>query len=107
GGVYRLVMRSPEGVDHALQGVYMEVVAPERLVFTHVWLDRNGKPGKETLVTITFRSIGNKTELTLHQIGLDSAASRDGHRGGWNSTFDRLAGYLSDVDSNATSRTEA
>ena len=101
GGAYRIVMRSPEGVDHALQGIYKEVIAPERLVFTHTWLDANDKPGKETLVTITFSAIGDKTEITLHQTGFGSVASRDGHHDGWSSTFDRLSAYLSDLDSHA------
>jgi uncharacterized protein YndB with AHSA1/START domain len=87
-------MRSPEGIDHWLQGVYREVVEPERLVFTHVWLDAEGKPGKETLVTITFTERDGKTELTLHQTGFKTVESRDGHQKGWTSTFDRLADYL-------------
>lgn len=94
GGAYRICMRSPEGVDHWLQGVYREIVRPERLVFTHAWLDAEGKPGKETLVTITFTERGGKTELTLHQTGFKSVESRDGHKEGWTSTFDRLAEYL-------------
>ena len=96
GGAYRLCMRSPEGVDHWLQGVYREIVEPERLVFTHAWLDAQGKPGTETLVTITFTKRGGKTELTLHQTGFMSVESRDGHQGGWTSTFDRLAEYLAE-----------
>ncbi len=43
GGAFRICMRSPEGVDHWLQGVYREIVKPERLVFTHVWLDAQGR----------------------------------------------------------------
>jgi uncharacterized protein YndB with AHSA1/START domain len=94
GGAYRVCMRSPEGKDHWLQGVYREIVEPERLVFTHVWLDAAGNPGKETLVTLTFTERGGKTELTLHQTGFKSVASRDGHKEGWTSTLDRLAEYL-------------
>jgi uncharacterized protein YndB with AHSA1/START domain len=94
GGAYRLCMRSPDGIDHWLQGVYREIVEPERLVFTHVWLNAEGKPGKETLVTITFTERGGKTELTLHQTGFKSVESRDGHEKGWTSTFDRFAEYL-------------
>lgn len=97
GGTYRVCMRSPEGVDHWLQGVYREVVEPERLVFTHVWLDAAGNPGKETLVTITFADRGGKTELTLRQTGFKSVGSRDGHNEGWTSTFDRLAEYLQNL----------
>ena len=97
GGPYRVCMRSPEGVDHWLQGVYREIVEPERLVFTHAWLDAEGKPGNETLVTITLTERGGKTELTLHQTAFESVESRDGHRAGWTSTFDRLAEYLANL----------
>jgi len=100
GGAFRICMRSPEGVDHWLQGVYREVVAPERLVFTHTWLDAERKPTTETLVTITFAERGGKTDLTLSQSGFKSEESRAGHEGGWASTFDRLDEYLDGVRSN-------
>jgi len=98
GGEYKVCMRSPEGVDHWLQGVYTDVVPPERLSFTHTWLRADGTPGVETHVTLLFADHGNWTEVTLHQTGFDSVSSRDGHNGGWNSTFDRLAGYLAGLD---------
>ena len=44
GGAYRLCMRSPEGVDHWKRGVYREIVAPERIVFTFAWEDADGEP---------------------------------------------------------------
>ena len=94
GGNFRICMRSPEGVDHWLQGTYQEVVAPERLVFTHCWLNDEGQPGQETLVTITFTERAGKTELTLKQKGFKSVDSRDGHQGGWNSALDVLVDYL-------------
>ena len=94
GGAYRICMRSPEGVDLWLQGVYREVVRPERLVFTHSWLDTSGKPDQETLVTITCTERGQKTEITLRQTGFKSVESRDGHMLGWTSQLDGLAEYL-------------
>lgn len=96
GGKYRICLRSPEGVDHWVHGVYREVVPPERLVFTHGWLDEDGKPGKsnETLVTITFKERNGKTELHFHQTGFESVESRDGHGEGWNSQFDQFAEYV-------------
>ena len=97
GGGFKVCMRSTEGVDNWLQGVYREVVEPERLVFTHVWLDAQGKPGPETLVTMTFIEHGEKTELTLHQSGFKSVEARDGHRLGWTSNLDRLADYVARV----------
>lgn len=94
GGRYRICMHAPDGTEHWLEGVYREVVPPERLVFTHSWLDARMQPTIETLVTITFAERGGKTELTLRQTGLASPASRDGHEAGWTSTFNRLQDYL-------------
>jgi len=94
GGAFRVCMRSPAGAEHWKQGVYREVVEPERLVFTFAWEDAEGKPGHQTLVTVTFAEHGNKTELTLHQAVFESVARRDEHRRGWASTLERFAEYL-------------
>ena len=37
GGAWRACIRSAEGVDHWMRGVYREVAPPERLVFTFAW----------------------------------------------------------------------
>ncbi len=34
GGAWRIVMRSPEGVEYPMKGVFREIVEPERLVMT-------------------------------------------------------------------------
>jgi uncharacterized protein YndB with AHSA1/START domain len=94
GGTFRVCMRSPAGAEHWKQGVYREVVPPERLVFTFAWEDAEGKPGHQTLVTVTFAEHGDKTELTLHQAVFESVARRDEHRRGWASTLERFAEYL-------------
>lgn len=93
GGAWRCCMRSPEGVDYWLGGVYREIVEPERVVFTHVWED-DGRPGHETLVTVTFVEHEGKTKLAFHQAGFESIASRDSHQEGWTECLDRLADYL-------------
>src|SRR5467141_3348487 len=54
GGAFSACMRSPEGSDHRLRGVYREFVPPERLVFTHAWIDATGTRGPETIVTVFF-----------------------------------------------------
>ncbi len=98
GGTYRVHMRGPEGDDHWSQGVYREVVEPERLVLAGAWTDADGKPtSPETLLTVTFEEHQGKTKLTLHQAIFESVAARDSHRGGWNSSLDRLAAYLATV----------
>jgi uncharacterized protein YndB with AHSA1/START domain len=94
GSTYRFHMRSPEGTEHRSAGVFREVVEPERLVLTRAWVDAEGKPGHETLLTVTFADHGGKTLLTLHQEVFESVAGRDSHQGGWTSALDCLAEYL-------------
>ena len=94
GGAFRVCMRSPDGTEYWKQGVYREVAEPERLVFTFAWEDAEGKPGHETVVTVTFAEHGAKTRLTLHQAVFETVAARDSHQAGWTSTMERLAGYL-------------
>jgi len=94
GGAFRVCMRSPEGAEHWKQGIYREIVAPERLAFTFAWEDAEGKPGHQTLVTVTLADRGGRTELTLHQAVFEAVAARDDHRRGWTSTLQRFAEYL-------------
>ncbi len=94
GGPWRSCMRSPDGKDLWLGGVYREIVAPERLVFTHAWDDPQGNPGPETLVTVTFAERGGKTEMTFRQAVFQSLGERDGHQGGWTECFEKLAQYV-------------
>jgi len=94
GGAFRFCMRWPEGTDHWLRGVYREIVEPERLVFTWAWEDAEGKPGHETVLTVSFAEHGAKTKLTLHQAVFESVTARDAHQSGWTGGLDRLAEYL-------------
>ena len=94
GGAWRSCMRSTDGRDLWLGGVYREIVEPERLAFTHAWDDENGQPGHETLVTVTLADHGDRTELTFRQAFFESVEQRDGHQGGWTECFERLAAHL-------------
>lgn len=100
GGAWRLCMRRPDGVEHWLGGVYREIVAPERLVFTWQWEPGpapftdwvpGGVPLHETIVTVTLVDRHGRTELTLHQELFESAESRDSHDWGWGEALERLA----------------
>ena len=94
GGAFSACMRSPEGTEHRLRGVYREIVPPERLVFTHCWVDERGTPGPETLVTVILAERGGRTEMMFHQGLFASIAARDGHEQGWTSCFEQLAELL-------------
>lgn len=94
GGVWRNCLRSVEtGKELWQHGVFHEVVAPERLVFSFVW-EEEGERGIENFVTITFADQGPKTLLTLHQAPFQSGDECDGHGEGWGSSFDRLSLFL-------------
>jgi uncharacterized protein YndB with AHSA1/START domain len=94
GGAYRICILSRKGEESWMRGVYREIVAPERLVFTFAWEDAAGKPGHETLVTVTFAEQNGKTKLTFHQAIFETVSSRDAHHEGWSECLDRLAAYL-------------
>jgi len=97
GGAYRIHMRGPDG-DHWSQGVYREVVPPERLVMVGSWADANGNPTRpETTLTLLFEDVGGKTRLTLHNAIFESTTARDMHNSGWNSSLDCLGEYLATV----------
>jgi uncharacterized protein YndB with AHSA1/START domain len=98
GGRYRIFMRGTDGKGPTVSGVYREIVRPQRLVFTWTWETdhSSGMPGNETLITLTFRAVGTKTEMTLTHEFLESKNSRDSHNKGWEGSFDKLAETLAE-----------
>jgi uncharacterized protein YndB with AHSA1/START domain len=91
GGRFRIVMRAPGGEEHDVSGVFREVVANRKLVFTWAWLST---PEHQSLVTLEFAPEGAATALTLtHQQFADEAA-RDRHHTGWTGSLDKLAAFV-------------
>ena len=91
GGRYRFLMRSPDGDEHDVGGVYREVVTNEKLVFTWAW---KASPEQESLVTVLFKADGDGTLLTVTHERFADEESRDSHQGGWNGALDKLEKYL-------------
>jgi uncharacterized protein YndB with AHSA1/START domain len=87
GGRFRVLMRTPDGEEHDVSGIYRAVVPDEKLAFTWTWRD---KPEWESLVTVTLRRDGDATLLTLTHEQLPDDAERDGHRTGWTGAIDKL-----------------
>ena len=95
GGKWRGRLRAVDGSRELGQGgEYTEVKEPERLAFTFYWDQDDGSRGVETLVEIDFAERGNKTLMKFRQGVFDTTQNRDGHRVGWNGSFDRFAAYL-------------
>jgi len=90
GGRYRFVMLSPDGEQHVVRGIYREVVANEKLVFTWAWDVAPGDEPYESLVTVLFKPDDGGTLLTLTHERLFDEESRDGHEKGWNGSLDKL-----------------
>ncbi|HEV3112271.1 MAG TPA: SRPBCC domain-containing protein [Candidatus Binataceae bacterium] len=101
GGAIRIVMHSPDGVDHQMTGVFREVVEPQRLVFTTMALDQEGNTLLEGLTTVTFAELGGKTKLTLETSAAGVAAQAPemlkGMEEGWRQSLDRLEALVSAI----------
>jgi uncharacterized protein YndB with AHSA1/START domain len=95
GGAWRTGILVSEGKEHFVGGVYREVKAPERLVFTWAW-ENVGDSRHETVIVLEFFDRGGATELVLTQTRFESVESRDQHNKGWSSSFNCLAQYLSE-----------
>jgi uncharacterized protein YndB with AHSA1/START domain len=98
GGVFRLCMRSPDGKDYWVRGVYREVVAPLRLVIACTAEDDKGIPRLEELISVTFAEQGGKTRLSLNAAASgpsdEAAAMLGGMQKGWAQTVARLDAHL-------------
>ncbi len=67
-------------------GVFLEVRAPERLVYTWRWAGEETR----TRVAIDFHDRGESTEVVLTHQGFAGAEERGNHAVGWTDCLDRL-----------------
>lgn len=101
GGAWKLVMHGPDGTNYPNSSVFREIVAQERIVFSHGG-GREGGPGAHFLSTWTFEPLGKRTRVTMRLV-FDTAADRDlvvreyGAVEGGKQTLARLAEYLSQM----------
>ena len=91
-------MRGPDGTVYQMTGVYLEVVEPERIVFTSAALDADGNPMFEVLTTVTFAEQGGKTKQIMRARVIKSTAEAapyiKGMEAGWTQSLERLAKSL-------------
>jgi uncharacterized protein YndB with AHSA1/START domain len=97
GGAWRATLiRDDDGVEYPTGGFYIEVVEPERLVFT--W-GAPGDSGEESVVTVVLADLGGRTEMTFHQAGFTTDESRKNVHDGWSSCLDRLTAQFEETTS--------
>jgi uncharacterized protein YndB with AHSA1/START domain len=90
GGNWRFVMHGPDGVDYRNHSVFVEIAAPQRIVFDHV-------SGPHFTVIASFDEAGGKTKLTYRMV-FETIAVRDQVKTfalkANRESFDRLAAEL-------------
>lgn len=96
GGANRIDMRGPDGQDIPGQGVYLEVVKNERLVFTDAYT-KAWEPSAKPFMTVivTFEDDGGKTKYTARvrhwTIADKETHEKMGFHQGWGQCTDQLA----------------
>ena len=93
GGKWRVVHRGPDGNQITFFGEYLEIVRPERIVWTFGFDDNPGGPE-----TYTFEEHDGKTTLTSTAVfpskELRDQVMESGMESGAAETYDRLDEYL-------------
>jgi uncharacterized protein YndB with AHSA1/START domain len=92
GGTFHSCIKNPNYDDCWTKGVYLEVNAPSKLVYS---LDNTDEFGNDvlttqhldwplkTIVTVTFEDFDGKTKLTLHQNAPEKVAKQTGAYPSW------------------------
>jgi len=109
GGIFRTVMRSPEGKDFPEAGCYLEVIRNERLVWTNA-LAPGFRPStppaaevgdcRELIFTavIALEPHGNGTKYTALVMHADAEGRKKheemGFHDGWGKALDQLVAYM-------------
>lgn len=105
GGIFRTVMRSPEGDEHPNVGCYLEVVENERLVWTDA-LHAGFRPASEpsgcferyftAMVLLEPHPKGTKyTAIALHGTEADRKTHEEmGFHDGWGKALDQLVALV-------------
>jgi len=75
GGTWRYVSLTPDGVEVAFHGEYLEIVPDERLVSTEVY---EGYPDAQAIDTLTLTEANGRTTLTV-LVQHSSKEHRDAH----------------------------
>ncbi|MCW5771544.1 MAG: SRPBCC family protein [Rhodospirillaceae bacterium] len=99
GGVFRTVMRSPEGQEFPNLGCYLDVVPLERLIFTDTLLP-GYRPSPKPFFTaaLLLHGLGPRTRYTAVAIHGNEETRKQhedmGFHHGWNTVVDQMVAYI-------------
>jgi uncharacterized protein YndB with AHSA1/START domain len=86
GGVFRVVMRMPNGTEFPMDARFTDVVPNERIAF-----EATIHGGVDIVTTVTFTEREGKTTLDVHQTYSRESDSTRGAEAGWTQTLKQLA----------------
>ena len=82
-----MIVNDGDGSRYTMHAVYVEVVPPERLVWT--------EPATGVTTTSTFTDLGGaRTEVRIHQRNVPDAFRTPEAQAGFRTSLDRFAAYL-------------
>ena len=102
GGRYVWSMRDPDGNDYYSAGTFLEVIPPERLVYTDSFADKDGNiipPSTygmsdafptELTVTVTLEDLGKQTKMRTTFSGMPEGPEKEMTAAGFNESLDKL-----------------
>jgi len=106
GGRYVWSMRDPDGNDYYSAGSFLEVVPPERLVYTDSFADKDGNiisPSAYGMgddfpevitVTVTLEDLGQRTKMRTVFSGMVDGPASEMTAAGYNESLDKLANVV-------------
>lgn len=94
GGRYRFVYDTPEGERMLVGGVYREIEAPSRLVFSWLIEPPDVHAGIESQVTVSITPSPKGSELVIVHERFGRADANERHAQGWAGALDQLQKLL-------------
>jgi uncharacterized protein YndB with AHSA1/START domain len=89
GGVFRVVMRMPDGTEYPMDGTYTEIVPDVRIAWT-----AQIHCGIFVETTVDFTEHDGKTILDVRQVYSHEGEPTKGAHAGWTLTLDQLAKHV-------------
>jgi uncharacterized protein YndB with AHSA1/START domain len=94
GGTIYIDMKGPDGTLYPMDGVYHELIHPEKIVFMSAALDNNKERLFEVMTTVVLEEEEGNTKLTLHAkvsaIKPGGGQHVKGMTAGWSQSLKRL-----------------
>ena len=89
GGVFRVVMRMPDGQEFPMDAVFTEVIPNERIVF-----EATIHGGVDIHTVVTFTENQGRTTVNVHQRYSHESDATRGAQAGWTQTLNQLEAHL-------------